>query len=182
MPRSFKHLSHDQRVEIKSMLDRGLSTIEIAKYLCVNRGTIYREIQRGDNGDGYDPDYAESRYQANLREKGPERIVLEHPALAQYISDCILIEKLSPERIEERIKADKRFQNSTISKFSIYNAIYDGLIPGVTKETLRSDTAKMFSGGNLIIPTWMREEYGFKDGDIFHIEVTSDKRIILEKQ
>jgi hypothetical protein len=50
--------------------------------------------------------------------RGADRCWIFRRLLLYFILDEN-IEKLSPERIEERIKADKRFQNSTISKFSI---------------------------------------------------------------
>ena len=70
----------------------------------------------------------------------------------------------------------------SISAVSIYSAIDAGLIPGVTRESLRPDTVKMFSGGNIIIPAWVREEYELKDGDLFRIEISKNGIITLIQQ
>ena len=47
MGRVYMHLTYDQRLAIKQMLERGNSKKEIAESIGVHTSTIYREIDRG---------------------------------------------------------------------------------------------------------------------------------------
>lgn len=69
----------------------------------------------------------------------------------------------------------------SVGNLESYRAIDVGLIPGVTRESLRSDRTKMFSDGMICVPTWIREELGLNDGDSFHIAVSPDGCISLKK-
>ena len=70
MPRTFSHLSYEQRLRIKELLDKGTKKVNIARALGIHNATIYREIDRGSINGIYDPDHAEKQYRGHLSEKG----------------------------------------------------------------------------------------------------------------
>jgi IS30 family transposase len=47
MPRTYSHLSYEQRLRVKGLLDKGTKKVDIARALGVHNATIYREIDRG---------------------------------------------------------------------------------------------------------------------------------------
>ena len=81
MGRVYMHLTYDQRLAIKQMLERGNSKKEIAESIGVHTSTIYREIDRGTVNGHYDPTAAEEAYQEKLAEKGPTAVLEENPEL-----------------------------------------------------------------------------------------------------
>lgn len=66
MGRVYMHLTYDQRLAIKQMLERGNSKKEIAESIGVHTSTIYREIDRGTVNGHYDPTAAEEAYQDKI--------------------------------------------------------------------------------------------------------------------
>jgi IS30 family transposase len=164
------------------MLDDEISVRAIAKYLGFHQSAIYREIKRGTMNGVYNPENSEERYQNQLRKCGKEAIISANPKLAQAISDYILKDHLSPEKIIEALKerADE-FPETPKSCNTIYNAIDNGLIPKITRDSLRSEETTVHNNGNVFLATWLREELGIKDGDTLHFEVTEDKKIIFTK-
>lgn len=63
---------------------------------------------------------------------------------------------------------------------TIYSAIDDGLIPGVTRESLNSYVTTMFSDGQIHIAKWVRNALDLNDGDELLFEVV-DNKIIFTK-
>ena len=61
-----------------------------------------------------------------------------------------------------------------------YSAIDDGLIPGVTRESLISYVTTMFSDGQIHIAKWVRNALDLNDGDELLFEVV-DNKIIFTK-
>ena len=104
--RTFKHLTKNDRLRIERWLRLGLKPREIADRLRVHISTVYRELGRGQyerlNGEtwemetAYSPDIAEARYQAHLREKGPDLKIGNDHELARYIEETILEKECSP--------------------------------------------------------------------------------------
>ena len=98
--RVFKQLTLTDRIRIEKWLKDGLRVKEIADRLRVDPSTVYRELKRGsyDKLDGktwkliptYSPDIAEQRYQAHLREKGPNLKIGKDHELASYIEQTII--------------------------------------------------------------------------------------------
>lgn len=181
MARSFTQLTYEQRLDIKKMLNSGISKRAIADNIGVHHSTIYREIDRGNVNGQYDPDYAEEQYQAKLAEKGQTAILDENPELAEYIADLILHKKLSPEKIVETLKTEKKFSKMPLSKETIYYNLDKGRIPGVTKESLRTESSTIFNNGQICIPKWVLEKLDLKDGTVLNLEVTEDGKIIYQK-
>lgn len=66
MPRTYSHLSYEQRLRVKGLLDKGTKKVDIARALGVHNATIYREIDRGSINGIYDPGHAEEQYRGHL--------------------------------------------------------------------------------------------------------------------
>lgn len=104
--RTYKHLTMTDRLRIEKWLKMGMKPREVADKLRVHVSTIYRELKRGayDRLDGgtrevktaYSPDIAEEKYQAHLREKGPDLKIGNDHELANYIETTILDKDCSP--------------------------------------------------------------------------------------
>lgn len=174
MPRAFNHFTYEQRCQLKTMLDTKTPVETIANTLGFHRSAIYREIKRGSVNGIYSPEVSENLYQEKLSHTGKEAILSSNPQLAQTIADYILKDHLSPKNIASKL-------NMAITHNTIYNAIDNGLIPGVTRENLRAKETKVFNNGTICLASWLREELDIKDGDTLHFEVTEDKRIIFTK-
>lgn len=181
MARTFTQLTYEQRLQLKQMLDSGISKRAIAESIGVHHSTIYREIERGNVSGNYDPDYAEEQYQSKLAEKGQTAILDENPELAKHIADMILNQNLSPEKIVTILKKEKRYSKIPLSKETIYYNLDKGRIPGVTRESLRTTSSTIYNGGTICIPRWVLKELDLKDGDILDLEITEDKKIIYKK-
>lgn len=177
MSRTFNHMTYDQRLHIKKMLDEGYGKTQIASALGFHHSAIYREIERGSKGGQYDPNYAESRYK--LLHKGREPILSVNLELARHISKLILEENLSPAKIAKLLQYDDRYKSFSISKTTIYSAIDKGFIPQVTRDSLHTDTTTMFNG-QIHIAKWVRKSLSIADGDELHFEVVDDKLIFTK--
>lgn len=103
----------------------------------------------------------------------------ENKEMASVISELILKEELSPEQAILRLKEDGDTEVPT--KTTIYTAIDRGLIPNVTRESLYTRNATVFSDGMIHLPKWVREKLSINDGDNLLVEVDDDK-VILRKE
>ena len=178
--RTFNHLSYEQRLKIKEMLDGGFKKIDIARSLGVHNATIYREIERGSVNGVYNPNKSEEQYRDHLSEKGPQALCSMSPDLAEYIAKLILEEHLSPARIIDRLEHEEKWSTFPKSKPTIYSAIDNGLIPGVTRESLNSYMTTMFSDGQIHIAKWVRKQLDLNDGDELLFEII-DNKIVFRK-
>ncbi len=158
-----------------------ISISHIARTLGVVRQTIYSEIERGNSKGNYDPYFAQAQYEKRQRNKRRRSILLDK-GLAEYISKSILINHLSPEKIVERLSRDPH-GSPTVPRavMTIYHAIDNGLIPGVTRESLLQRTVVVSKDGQVWIPSWAREKLGIKGGDILQFEITEDGGILYRK-
>lgn len=181
MSKAFRYMNLEQRIKIKEMLDAGHGISEIANDLGYCYVTIYKELERCGLPEDYNPYYAQSLCEKNLKKRG--RIdKLTDVELAKYISDLILKEHLSPEKIVALLKEDSRgFPNIPHSAKTIYSAIDKGLIPNVTRETFLTDVSTVFSGGQICIPKWVLERMEIKDGDMLSFEITEANEIVYRK-
>ena len=93
-----KHLTKEQRYQIKAYLNCGKSKFFIAKALNLNKTTIYRELQRNSTKRGsYNPDFAQElaterkeRFASNRKFTSP---------VEKYVKNKIEQEQWSPEQI-----------------------------------------------------------------------------------
>ena len=166
MGRVYMHLTYDQRLAIKQMLERGNSKKEIAERIGVHTSTIYREIDRGTVNGHYDP----------------TAVLEENPELANYIAKLILNQKLSPEKIVNVVKENPRFSKISLTKQTIYHSIITGKIPGVTKDSLRTEASTIFSNGQICIPKWVLEALKLKDGDVLDLNLKENGEIVYKKR
>lgn len=125
--------------------DGAYSTVFFDK-LRVHVSTIYRELKRGayDRLDGgtwevktaYSPDIAEEKYQAHLREKGPDLKIGNDHELANYIETTILDKDCSPAAVLGFAMIEGKKFKTSLSVPTIYKYIAKGLFLNLTQEEL----------------------------------------------
>lgn len=179
MGQQYSYLSYKQRLQIKEMLDDGSSIINIANSLGYHRSSIYKEIERGSIDGKYDPDYAEEKHKSKINTRGTQPICSLYPELASHIADLILNENLSPEQIIIRLQNDQKWPTIP-TKTTIYRAIGNGLIPGVTYDDLNSHVTTVFNNGQIHLSKWVRNALGIKDGDELTYEVVENKLVFYK--
>ena len=144
--RVFKQLTLTDRIRIEKWLKDGLRAKEIADRLRVDPSTVYRELKRGsyDKLDGktwkliptYSPDIAEQRYQAHLREKGPNLKIGKDHELASYIEQTIIDKDCSPAAVYGYALEEGRTFKTHISVPTIYSYIKKGVFLNLTQKAL----------------------------------------------
>ena len=163
----------------------GLSAPNIAREIGVHHDTIYQELKRCKPGQ-YDPESAQadavkkSKGQNNFPSDGQ---MFEDQALAKCVADLILEDGLNVQQVIRWLQEDmsERFQRLPKSRNTIFAAIDHGLIPGVTRDTLKTKTVRLFSRDLIHIPRWVIRQLDLHDGDEFCIEVNRES-IILKKK
>ena len=144
--RVFKHLTLTDRIRIEKWKKEGMRTREIAEKLRVDPSTVYRELKRGSydrlNGTTweliptYSPDIAEQRYQAHLREKGPNLKIGKDHELAEYIERTIIDKDCSPAAVYGYAREEGRMFKTHISVPTIYSYIKKGVFLNLTQKAL----------------------------------------------
>lgn len=169
------------------MLDAGFSVPEIAREIGVHHDTIYQELKRCGSAAQYDPDAAEAqasqgrKRQNNLPVEGA--IFSEDADLARLVSVLILDDGMNVQQVVRWLQQERpeRFKRLPKSRNTIFAAIDNGLIPGVTRDTLKTRTVRLFSGDLIHIPQWVIRQLELCDGDEFSIELRG-AAIILKKK
>lgn len=143
--KTFKHLSHSDRIKMETLLNKGYSKKEVAEYLHVHRSTIYREYNRGKyihrNSDyteeeRYSSDLGQKVHDWNEQGKGRALKIGNDRELAECIEDKIVNEKYSPEAaLAEIAKGEKQFK-TTISVRTLYRYIDNGIFLKLTNKEL----------------------------------------------
>lgn len=180
MGKKFKHMSQSQRMKLKEMLDAGVPKGAIAASLGVCKETVYKEINRGKVNGQYDPVFSEERYRKINSGKGRTPILVLNPELAEYIAALILEEHKSPKQILKELQNNEEYKLAFTSVNTIYNAIDNGRIPGVSRETLKTNTATVFSDGQICIAKWAQEKLNIRNGDVLYFEVEDNKLIFTK--
>lgn len=184
MGEKYEQIGLRHRLKIKELLDLRYSVADIASIIGYCKSAIYREIQRGTIDDSlYDPYYAQSCHEKKIKQKKRKSKLLDEK-IAKYISDLILKEQLSPERIIDRLAEKENehgFEDIPKSPHTIYSAIDKGLIPGVTRKTLLQKCSVVFNNGLVCIPKWVRSELGIEDGDVLYFEISEKRELIYKK-
>lgn len=144
--RVFKHLTFTDRIRIEKWMREGVKIREIAGKLRVDPSTVYWELKRGsyDKLDGktweliptYSPDIAEQKYQAHLREKGPDLKIGKDHELATYIEQTIINKDCSPAAVYGYAQEEGRIFKTHISVPTIYSYIKKGIFLNLTQEAL----------------------------------------------
>lgn len=118
MPKSYSHLTYEQRCQIYTLKKRGDSPATIAIELEVHRSTIIRELERNSGQRGY-------RYKQAQEESEKRRSDVSNPNLKMTSQLSFLIEKdlklqWSPVQISGRLKR----QGINVSHETIYKYIW----------------------------------------------------------
>jgi IS30 family transposase len=125
---SYHHLTPKQRENLAIGVKLGKSISSIAKDIGVNKSTVSREVRRNGCTDTYSGVDAQNAYQKR-RKKCRRRLKLSDRVLRQKLRTSIL-STWSPEQAVNRLKLD-------VSVPTVYRAIRDGKLPGVTPKNLR---------------------------------------------
>lgn len=177
--KQYRRLTYDDRMRIEVLLKQGVNPYKISQILGFRSSSIYREIKLGIVDGKYDAARSHERYLETRNSQGRKSILNINPDLAMRISYLIRVQELSPRLVIEELKKEQ-YPNCPASYTTIYSAIDAGLIPCVTRETLRSKKTHMFSNGLIKIPQWICEELNLKDNEELTID-TSHGRIIIQK-
>lgn len=102
---NYTHLSISDRRRFYTFLEMKLSMTDIAKKLGKHRSTLYRELERNQEPDGYVPGAAQLKAAERAKQKKPSKIEKDG-----YLRDYIvrsLKKNWSPEQISGRMKFHK---------------------------------------------------------------------------
>ena len=136
-----KHLNWEERIQIETLQREGFSEKAIGERVGRPARTIQRELMRGWVTHKTGKYSAEERYSATrgqtvykecMRSKG--RKLKLTPALAEHLKEHIIEHRRSPEVAAALMKTNG-FEHAVCFK-TIYNHIDQGLIPGVSNESL----------------------------------------------
>jgi len=141
--RKGKHLNREERLVIERMSRAGRPALDIAEVLGRHQRTIERELKRGtvEHKDSewriktvYNSDRGQDVHDLNATAKGPELKLGANYDLVRFIHRRILEHKESPDVVAFRIRQSKF--DVTLCTKTLYNYIDQGLIDGVSNETL----------------------------------------------
>lgn len=180
MGKKFSRLEIGKRLKLKELLDQNVAKTEIADILGVHIATVYREIQRGTVNGAYEPESAQDRYNRLSEGVGRKQIIAPNGELAAFITDQLLNKHKG---ITDTIEMIKSQYGISLSRATLYNAINNGDLPGVTIDKIEPhNTATVFSDGHVIIPSWFRTKFGIVDGDKMSTDVSDDGSITFRKK
>ena len=121
-----KHLTKEQRYQIKAYLNCNKSKLFIAESLQVDKGTIYRELNRNSTKRGlYNPDFAQELAIERKERFGRNRKFT--PTIKKYVKQKIEQEQWSPEQIEGYCKVNNI---PMVSYERIYQFVRENKIQG----------------------------------------------------
>lgn len=141
--RKGKHLTREERVVIERMLAGGYLPASIAKTLGRHQRTIEREMARGrvEHIDSelrvktvYSSDRGQDLHDLNATAKGPELKLGANRNLVEFVRDRIREHHESPDVVAFRMR--EAGLETTVCTKTLYNYIDQGLIDGVSNETL----------------------------------------------
>ncbi|WP_341791447.1 IS30 family transposase [Rickettsia endosymbiont of Gonocerus acuteangulatus] len=131
MNRKYRHLSREERYEIKRMYDLGVSINKIAQHLTRSKSTISMELKRNKVKDKYMPCVAQEKYENRMYQQ--ELLKIEkNPMLLDYIKNAMIRKKWSPDAIAGKLKLDKNTA-LCISTESIYRFVYTSAVAAKLK-------------------------------------------------
>jgi len=125
----YTHLCVTDRRRLHIFIKMGLSITEIAKRLSKHRSTIYRELRRNEEPEGYFPVVAEEKTQERAKQRRPNKLET-NGILRDYVIRS-LEKGWSPEQISGRMKYKK------VSFYACHETIYQ-FIYGSRDKTLNT--------------------------------------------
>ena len=127
----YKHLSFQERLVIKKMLNTGYRKSEIARFLGKHRSTLSRELKRNIGNWWYRPFEAQKKYEFR-KWRHRMRKLDANSRLQAYVIDRIK-KYHSPDEIAHRIRIDHPYDRSMrTSHESIYIWLYENARQGGT--------------------------------------------------
>jgi IS30 family transposase len=143
--KKWKHLSERERYQIETLLQTGLTPLEVSKRLERDRRTIEREVARGNVlqvdsewrvRQQYCADVGERVNRERAANKGrPLKIGYDHE-LAAHIEKKIGEEGYSPDAVIGRIKEEKKQFDVSICTKTLYNYIDKDIFINITNKDL----------------------------------------------
>lgn len=181
----YSQMTYYQRAKLKELLDAGLSKECIAEKLKVSKGTVFNELKRGSIEGVYDPEYADEKAWEKRTESRNKTILEKDQRLAKYISYLIKRKRLSPEQVIEHLKTgDHDYEKYPKSINTIYAAIDKGLIPGVTRQDMKTVSVievVTMKENSISLPECIRKCAGLRNGNSFKIQCKKNGEIVLKK-
>ena len=120
----YKHFTLLERESLQVLLAKGISIEDIAKELGKAKSSIYREIKRNTDNNGYRPAIAELKYHTRRQKCRPKK-KLENKEIFNFCFDKLVNENWSPEQISGRLKEENSLMQ--ISYPTVYRGINKGL-------------------------------------------------------
>ena len=118
---AYHHITPTERGRIMTLFKQGHSPAAIAAELNRHRSTILRELKRNRDGESYNADKAQEKYDSR-REACRRKRKLDDPELFALVKERFLRWHWSPEQIQHRLRHEN--SSHTISYSTIYRAIY----------------------------------------------------------
>lgn len=118
-----KHHTLLEREKLALALAKGQKISKIAKELCINRSTVYRELKRNTCHGEYFPTLAQQAYQKR-RLCCRRKKVLADCSLYLRVARLFLEQQWSPQQIASRLQLE---ETGCISYATIYRAIHAGI-------------------------------------------------------
>jgi len=141
--RKGKHLTRNERIVIERMSRGGIPPRDIAAVMERDERTIERELVRGRvkhrdtewrDISVYSSDRGQDVHDLNATAKGPGLKVGCNHEMAEFIRCRIVEHKESPDVVAHRMK--QAGMESAVCTKTLYNYIEEGVIPGVSNESL----------------------------------------------
>ena len=118
MPKSYCHLTYEERCQIEALKKSGLSVVLIAEQLGRHRATIYREINRNSGKRGYRHKQAQEKTKTRRRAASSVPWRFTPVRWAEVVKK--LEDGLSPEQISGRFQLEGR----PVGRQQIYNFVH----------------------------------------------------------
>ena len=118
---AYRHITPTERGRIMTLFNQGHSPAAIAAELNRHKSTILRELKRNRDGESYNADKAQEKYDSR-RQACRRKRKLDDPELFALVKERFLRWHWSPEQIQHRLRHEK--SPHTISYATIYRAIY----------------------------------------------------------
>lgn len=122
----YTHLSSSDRRRLYTLIDMGFSKAEIARRLSKHRSSIYRELKRNSESEGYFPKAAQLKTQERAKHKRSSKFQI-NGVLRDYIVRS-LQKGWSPEQISGRMKYQK------LTFYACHESIYQFVYGTKSKE------------------------------------------------
>ena len=118
---AYRHITPIERGCIMTLFNQGHSPAAIATMLKRHRCTILRELKRNSDGENYDANKAQEKYDSR-RKLCRRKRKLDDPELFALVKERFLKLHWSPEQIQYRLRHEGR--PHAISYATIYRGIY----------------------------------------------------------